>query len=72
MSPIDEETEPDWAMLRAACKELEQLEARGNVTGEEWDHVYELAIEAVGTHTEFLEGILMQGRALGLVTSTVR
>ncbi len=63
-----EDREPDWNKLRNACDRLEEFRVRGGVTREEWNIVFAEAESAVGDHTEFLEGILMQGAMLGFVT----
>jgi hypothetical protein len=59
---------PDWKMLQEAGRELDRLTDAGALTKAEYDRLLAKSTEAVGEHTQFLEGILMRGVELGFVT----
>jgi hypothetical protein len=60
-------SEPDFDRLTEVNDELEGLRDAGKLTQAEFDRLLAEAEKAVGESTEFLEGILMRGRALGFV-----
>lgn len=60
-------SEPDFDRLTAVNDELERLLDGGKLTKKEFERLLEDAKAAVGTSTEFLEGILMRGVELGFV-----
>jgi hypothetical protein len=60
--------EPDFDALRAANEELERLVSDGALTRATFARVLADARRAVGEQTEFLEGILMRGVELGMLT----
>lgn len=61
-------SEPDFDALTRANDELDRLLAAGALTKAAWARVLADAERAVGERTEFLEGILMRGVELGMVS----
>lgn len=61
-------TDPDFDKLATVNEELEQLVDAGKLTRADWDRLFGEAEKAVGSHPEFLEGLLMRGSAYGFVT----
>ena len=57
----------DFDKLTAVNDEFRELEDNGELTQKEFDRLLKEAKKAVGDDTEFLEGILMRGFALGFV-----
>ena len=58
---------PDFDRLTAVNDEFERLAGAGELTKAEFERLLADAEDAVGEHTEFLEGLLMRGAELGLV-----
>ena len=59
--------EPDFDALQAVNADLRKLADDGELTQASFDALLKQAEEAVGEHTEFLEGILMRGAEHGFV-----
>lgn len=59
--------EPDFDALQAVNAELRKLADDGELTQASFDALLKRAEDAVGDHSEFLEGFLMRGAEHGFV-----
>lgn len=67
----DDAPEPDWEELQRLSAEIWELHDRGELTREAYDRLWTRAEKAVRGHTEFLEGIFLQGMLAGVVTPEI-